>query len=693
MKKKLFILGLSLLGVVSLASCGESNDDVDPSTLTPEVSISGVDRIEVGGQTLLSLSLTNSTGSYVWESQNLDIATVDNGLVTGLSVGVATIKATNTENINISATYEVAVVENLDNQYSVEFRNYDGTLLYETYVDEGEEAVYKGSEPTRLNTDSVMYEFLRWDTDLTSIFEDTVTYAVYSESDFSDFYFEDLGTTYKLVGYSGTATYMKTPTSFNGRPVTAIGSYIIQNNETLETLVVSEGIYSIDQYAFAQAAALKSATLPGSCYSYGNNVFYRCYELEDVTLSEGMTEVPAYMFNQCTALKTIEYPSTITTIGEYAFFMSGVEEVVVPDTVTQIDYGAFNSCTSLKSVVIEGENEITFGTAVFAYNTSLETYTFNGTYGNNEIAQTMFSGCTALTSFVMPNSVTSVLSYAFQNTSSMTSLKLSSNLTSIGTNAFSNCAAFSYDSQLNSYPGLIFEEDSAISIDNHLLLIPASTGNGKRAMMKMDGFSATEIDLVAMNVTEIGDNLFYNYRALTKVTLSDNITYYGDYCFAYAGASTGITVNDGDTELTFGPNVEYIGSYAFQMSNATNNLSSLLINKVTINTDLGGTKTIVERTFQNCYALEKFEISTTCGITTIETGGVGWCNYLTQAFLPKSITYLGNYAFQNTITTTYLTIYYEGTEEEWAAITQGGSTVYQSSRTGIEYEQTGLPEE
>lgn len=63
--------------------------------------------------------------------------------------------------------------------YHVTFVNYDETVLYEVDVPEGEEAIYKGEDPTKEEDDEFTYEFDGWDQDLTNIISDVTAVAQY----------------------------------------------------------------------------------------------------------------------------------------------------------------------------------------------------------------------------------------------------------------------------------------------------------------------------------------------------------------------------------------------------------------------------------------------------------------------------------------------------------------------------------
>lgn len=682
----LMALGLSLLAgctnnaqyvaanPAGVANVGEEESDSDAM----KVTISGTNKIEVGGQAILSLSLENATGAFVWDSSNKAVATVgaDNGLVSGVGVGTTTITATSMADYNVKATYDIEVVKDLDGKYGVQFYNYDGTLLYETYVAEGAAAVYKGKTPTRLNTYDIIYDFVGWDKDLSAITDDTKTYAVYSESDFGDYFFEKIGTTYKLVGYAGDAEEVVTPTSFNGLPVTAIGTRIISGNTTLKRLIVSEGIDTIDTYAFAEATALESVSLPGSVYSLSTWLFYRCSALASVTFGEGVSEIPDYMFNQCTALTTINLPDSVTSLGSMAFFMSGITSITLGENVVKLGSSCFASCASLTSVTMLAP-VMEIDTGAFSSCTALTDFTWDG-YTSDRIFPIMFfSGCSSLTKYVMNDEFTGIGRSAFANTSALVHFEPSKNLAMIGETAFSNSAIFTANEETGEYDHFILKEgDTNCKIEDGILF----TNGYKRGAMLLDGGEASidadgKFDVEKYGITEIGDFFFERNTDLKTIDLT-NITYYGESAFDNAR-----NLDIGD--LVISSKVTYVGGYAFYGGTSTcPNVTS-----ITIESDFGGTKTIVERAFQGCY--KNTSITINADIETIETWAFG--NNATSSspvsfvYIPKSVKNIGVSAF-NTYRQKYTGIKYEGTLEEWNQIDlNNGDPWYNYTTDDIEF--------
>lgn len=57
------------------------------------------------------------------------------------------------------------------------FKNYDGTLLYTSYVTYGETAVYYGDTPVKDGDVNTVFRFIGWNRELTNITQDTIFYA------------------------------------------------------------------------------------------------------------------------------------------------------------------------------------------------------------------------------------------------------------------------------------------------------------------------------------------------------------------------------------------------------------------------------------------------------------------------------------------------------------------------------------
>ena len=141
---------------------------------------------------------------------------------------------------------------------------------------------------------------------------------------------EDLTAT--VSDYTGTATELVIPAEVTHEDktykVTAIGAYAFQENSTLTSVTIPEGVTGIGDYAFSACTSLTSITIP-----------------------EGVTEIAYYAFSGCTSLTSVIIPESVTVIIKYAFCdCTSLTNVIIPEGVTHIGNKVFSGCTSLKSV-------------------------------------------------------------------------------------------------------------------------------------------------------------------------------------------------------------------------------------------------------------------------------------------------------------------------------------------------------
>ena len=87
--------------------------------------------------------------------------------------------------------------------------------------------------------------------------------------------------------------------------------------------------------------------------------------LKSVVIPEGVKTLNFNAFSTCYALETIQLPSTLTKIEDFAFgSCTSLKNVIIPESVTSIGHGAFVSCTSLRTLVFNGN--INLGDYTFA---------------------------------------------------------------------------------------------------------------------------------------------------------------------------------------------------------------------------------------------------------------------------------------------------------------------------------------
>ncbi len=179
-------------------------------------------------------------------------------------------------------------------------------------------------------------------------------------------------------------------------------------DNTIEEVVIPEGVETIGSYAFANLTALKKVTLPSTLKKIDYGAFYGCTSLTEVKGIENVKFINQNAFANCALKGTISLDSA-TALSDYAFAgNTKLESVILSEKTQSLGIGAFEGCTSLKSITI-GADFIKLGKAVFSGCKALETITVNTAV----VPAYAFNGCSALTSVTLGRDVAVIGEYAF----------------------------------------------------------------------------------------------------------------------------------------------------------------------------------------------------------------------------------------------------------------------------------------
>lgn len=140
-----------------------------------------------------------------------------------------------TEGLTVTGSEEFfAVFDESPRKYSVAFKNYDGSVLYQAFVEYGKNAVYLGEVPVRPSEEGVTYTFVGWDDDTESITSDKVFNAM----------FTDGVTQYTVSFYDGQGNLIKSEKVYYGQNATPPEDPGAYADETYEYFFTSwEGKY------------------------------------------------------------------------------------------------------------------------------------------------------------------------------------------------------------------------------------------------------------------------------------------------------------------------------------------------------------------------------------------------------------------------------------------------------------------
>ena len=400
--------------------------------------------------------------------------------------------------------------------------------------------------------------------------------------------------TITITGYTGTNEVVVIPSTINGLPVTSIGYSAFSGCTNLISVTIPNSITTIGDSAFAACFSLASVTIPKNVTSIGFGVFSSCWALTSVTMPTSVTNIGVYALADCSSLTGITMPSSVTSIGFGAFLgCSRLTNVTIPTSVRNIGGQAF-ACSSLLAIDVAIANMFYSSVDGVLFNrdhTALIQYPAGNTETSYMIPNSVtsigdwaFDGCSSLANIMIPDSVTNIGDWAFDFCSSLTNVMIPNSVTNIGDGAFYYCSSL-----------------TSFMIPNSVIAIGDYAFNGT---------ALTEIT-IGNSVTSIGP---YAFEAcpLAGITIPDSVTSIGSNAFSYCSSLTNVTIGSGLTN---------IGDQAFAPC------SNLVAMNVAIDNTL--------------YSSVEGVLFNRNHTTLIQYPGGGGANYT----IPNSVTNIGDWAF------------------------------------------------
>jgi len=388
-----------------------------------------------------------------------------------------------------------------------------------------------------------------------------------------------------ITGYSGAGGAVEIPAEVDGVAVVKVGDEAFKNNTSVTSITIPDSVTSIGDGAFT-ASDLTSITIPDSVTSIGDDTFFNCTSLASIIIPDSVTSIGDWAFAGCTSLTSVTIPNSVTSIGDFAFVgcvnltsitignsvesigtfafdsCTSLTSIVIPDSVTSIGFVAFYRCTSLASITVDADNlnySSVDGVLFNKLQTSLITYPAGGS-----------------DTYSIPDSVTSIGTFAFDGCTSLTSITIPENVTSIGDGAFTDCTSLTrvtlpkllvgdYESfglsadQLSAWTYTVTDNQATItgySGAGGAVEIPAEldgiavvkVGDGWPPVVGAFDYTVTSI-IIPDSVTSIGDDAFSYCNNLTSITIPDSVTIIGQDAFRFCSSLTSLTIPNSVTTI------------------------------------------------------------------------------------------------------------------------------------------------
>lgn len=232
------------------------------------------------------------------------------------------------------------------------------------------------------------------------------------------------------VGDVGIITFEK--------PVTFIGNMAFNEQSKLKSIVIPNAVSTIGKRAFFECTRLLSVKLPPSLTSIDDYAFYGCSSITTLVFPDNVQKIGGYAFSHCYNAfenNTLVLPKKLQTISMFAFEYCKMHNIIWPEDLKTVDRAAFYSC-DLEEVTIPG-NILDLGSSCFIENRLLTKVTL--LEGITNIKDGTFVGCTKLRTIYLPSTINSINDNSLTECYSLKDVYIKVSPFDLSPNTFKDC--------------------------------------------------------------------------------------------------------------------------------------------------------------------------------------------------------------------------------------------------------------
>ncbi len=174
-----------------------------------------------------------------------------------------------------------------------------------------------------------------------------------------------------------------------GKEFSIKGDVLLKYKGKDETVIIPEGVKTIEKQAFYENDFIKKAIIPDTVTQIKGQAFSRCGALEEVQFGKNVTvlgndsfswnfalkkvdmsqtkvkTISTRCFYYCKSLENVILPKTLEYIKERAFSLTVLKTITIPASVHKIDNDGLSCCAgksiyTLKEIIFEGSKRLEF---------------------------------------------------------------------------------------------------------------------------------------------------------------------------------------------------------------------------------------------------------------------------------------------------------------------------------------------